>query len=94
MIQTSNTPWLTPPSSRSTATGRAQRMARPVCKRWSRPGLGSLRQCIRSRGRPRPGSSSARPEPHKGAGIECHFARKAVGTPVDCQAISLPPASP
>jgi transposase len=29
----------------------AQRMARPVCKRCSRPGLGSLRQRIRSRGR-------------------------------------------
>src|SRR4051812_18105166 len=51
-----------------------KRMARPVCKRFS--GLiGPV--CINVsglRGEPWPRWRSARPEPHKGAGIECHFA--------------------
>jgi len=52
----------------------AKRMARPVCKRFSDL-IGPV--CINVsglRGEPWPRWRSARPEPHKGAGIECHFA--------------------
>jgi transposase len=45
----------------------------PLCKRFLRSDLSSLHQRIRSRGQPWPRWRSARPEPHKGAGIECHF---------------------
>jgi len=51
-----------------------KRMARPVCKRFSDL-IGPV--CINVsglRGEPWPRWRSARPEPHKGAGIECHFA--------------------
>lgn len=69
-----------------------KRMARPVCKRFWRLALSSLRQRIRPVGRkPRPRWRSARPGPHKLHGVERHFFDQGSETPVDCQAISLPP---
>ena len=40
---------------------------------------------------PWPRWRSARPGPHKTHGVERHFFNQGSGTPVDCQAISLPP---
>jgi multidrug efflux pump subunit AcrA (membrane-fusion protein) len=70
----------------------AERMARPVCKWFVSAGLSSLHKRIRPfrlGGWPR--WRSARPGPHKGAGVERHFAPKVVRTPIDCQAIFFSP---
>lgn len=40
---------------------------------------------------PLPRWRSARLDPHKGAGLEGHFAPEVFGTPIDCQAIFLSP---
>ena len=90
-----------PPRSRSARSndrpraclgGRRKRMARPVSKRFPRPGPSSLHRHTPVSGSNPDQVESTRPEPHKGAGIECQFsAHRWRGTAVDCQAISLPP---
>jgi hypothetical protein len=51
-----------------------ERMARPGCKRRLGDGVISLHKRIRHVGlRPLPRWRSARPDPHKGAGLEGHF---------------------
>ena len=69
-----------------------QRMGRPICKWFVSAGLSSLHKRIRpSRRGGWPRWRSARPGPHKGAGVERHFSAKAFRTPIDCQAIFFSP---
>ena len=52
----------------------------------------SLRQRIRSQGEPWPRWRSARPGPHKTLRVAVpYFTQQVSRTPIDCQAISLPP---
>src|ERR1700674_1686814 len=52
----------------------------------------SLRQRIRSQGEPWPRWRSARPGPHKTLRVAGpYFTQQVSRTPIDCQAISLPP---
>jgi hypothetical protein len=52
----------------------------------------SLRQRIRSQGEPWPRWRSARPGPHKTLRVVGpYFTQQVSSTPIDCQAISLPP---
>jgi transposase len=69
-----------------------KRMARPVRKQFLRSDLASLRQRIR-RGRPalRQDGDPRVPVLIKAAASGRHFLAQGSETPVDCQAISLPP---
>jgi transposase len=62
-----------PRASPDAASIGAERMARPVCKRQSDDDVISLRKPVRHvgprRSRPLPRWSSARPDPHEGAGL-------------------------
>jgi transposase len=68
-----------------------KRMARPSARGFASRADQSTPTYPASRLSPRPRWRSARPGPHKLHGIECHFLNQGSRTPVDCQAISLPP---
>jgi hypothetical protein len=68
-----------------------KRMARPVGKRSQRSGSTVCTNVSGLRAQPSPRWRFARSDPHKHVGVERHFFDQGFGSPIDCQAISLPP---
>ena len=68
-----------------------KRMARPVGKRFQRYGVAVCTNVSGLEAEPPPRWRSARSDPHKRVGVWRHLFDQDFGTPIDCQAISLPP---
>ena len=68
-----------------------KRMARPVGKRFQQYGVAVCTNVSGLEAEPPPRWRSARSDPHKRVGVWRHLFDQDFGTPIDCQAISLPP---
>jgi transposase len=68
-----------------------KRMARPVGKRFQQFGVAVCTNVSGLEAEPPPRWRSARSDPHKRVGVCRHLFDQDFGTPIDCQAISLPP---